>query len=517
MSVSLDGLSDATLIYASTLRAVARVSKPTALKIIEELEEQRSSLKLIASENYSSINCQAAMANLLTDKYAEGVPFRRYYSGCAQVDSIEDDAREKAKRLFASDHAYVQPHSGADANLIAFWAILHEYVGKPYLGSIGRKSILDATAEELSELRKLFGNQRLLAMDYACGGHLTHGYRMNVSSQMFEAHSYEVRRDTGLLDYDLILEKAKAVRPLILLAGYSSYPRKINFRIMREIANSVGAVLMVDMAHFAGLVAGGAFENDFNPITFADIVTTTTHKTLRGPRGGLVLCKAHLKNIVDKGCPLVMGGPLPHVIAAKAVAFSEALHPSFSIYAKQIIENATILATRCMENGLQVATQGTDNHMVIIDVRNFSITGKQAEDAMRSCGIALNRNSIPFDPERPEYTSGLRLGTPALTTLGMREQEMREIADIVSQILRGTKRGYDEIAKKGQASKDNTHDVATTERTLSKKEHILDPQTKVICREKVRQLLSQYQLYPSLDLVVVRNVVDSVSEATDGQ
>jgi glycine hydroxymethyltransferase len=212
-----------------------------------------------------------------------------------------------------------------------------------------------------------------------------------------------------------------------------------------------------------------------------------------------------------------MGGPLPHVIAAKAVAFSEALHPSFSIYAKQIIENATILATRCMENGLQVATQGTDNHMVIIDVRNFSITGKQAEDAMRSCGIALNRNSIPFDPERPEYTSGLRLGTPALTTLGMREQEMREIADIVSQILRGTKRGYDEIAKKGQASKDNTHDVATTERTLSKKEHILDPQTKVICREKVRQLLSQYQLYPSLDLVVVRNVVDSVSEATDGQ
>jgi glycine hydroxymethyltransferase len=496
---------------------VARESKLTALKIIEELEEQRGSLKLIASENYSSIGCQAAMANLLTDKYAEGVPFRRYYSGCAQVDSIEDDAREKAKKLFSADHAYVQPHSGADANLIAFWAILHEYVGKPYLGSIGRKSILDASVAELSELRKLFGNQRLLAMDYACGGHLTHGYRMNVSAQIFEPHSYEVRRDTGLLDYDSILDKAREIRPLILLAGYSSYPRKINFRIMREIADSVGAVLMVDMAHFAGLVAGGVFENDFNPIPFADIVTTTTHKTLRGPRGGLILCKSQLKSMVDKGCPLVMGGPLPHVIAAKAVAFGEALHPSFSTYAKQIVENAKALAKRCLENGLQVATQGTDNHMVIVDVRNFSITGKQAEDSMRSCGIALNRNSIPFDPERPEFTSGLRLGTPALTTLGMREREMDEVADIVSQVLRGTRRGYDEISKKSEIPKAISHDTATLERTLSKKEHILDPQTKVTCREQVDRLLSRYQLYPSLDLDIVRKMVESVSEVTNAE
>jgi glycine hydroxymethyltransferase len=512
MSYPINELSDATLIYASTLRSVARVSKLTALKIIEELEVQRSSLKLIASENYSSIGCQAAMANLLTDKYAEGVPFRRYYSGCAQVDSIEDDAREKAKKLFAADHAYVQPHSGADANLIAFWAILHEYVGKRYLGTVGRKSILDASAAELAELRKLFGNQRLLAMDYACGGHLTHGYRMNVSAQMFEAHSYEVRRDTGLLDYDAISEKAREIRPLILLAGYSSYPRKINFRVMREIADSVGAVLMVDMAHFAGLVAGGVFENDFNPIPFADIVTTTTHKTLRGPRGGLILCKSHLKSMVDKGCPLVMGGPLPHVIAAKAVAFTEALHPSFSTYAKQIVENAKALANRCLENGLQVATQGTDNHMVIVDVRNFSITGKQAEDAMRSCGIALNRNSIPFDPERPEFTSGLRLGTPALTTLGMKEREMNEVADIVAQVLRGTQRGYDDVPKKTDVTKPDSGDTATLERILSKKVHILDPQTKVDCQEKVNQLLARFQLYPTLDLNVVRNLVESVSE-----
>lgn len=442
------------LAYVASLEKVGEVSPQTAASIVQELADQRSNLKLIASENYSSLSTQLAMGNLLTDKYAEGFAYHRFYAGCDNVDAIESYTVEEAKKLFGAEHAYVQPHSGADANLIAYWAILTTKIQAPILEDMGETNPAHLSREDWDRIRVELGNQRLLGLDYYSGGHLTHGYRFNVSAQMFDAYSYSVDRETGLLDYDEIEKMAEKVKPLILLAGYSAYPRLINFRRMREIADKVGAVLMVDMAHFAGLVAGKVMTGDYNPVAFADVVTSTTHKTLRGPRGGLILSKAEYAENVDKGCPLVIGGPLPHVIAAKAVAFTEANRPEFQNYAKQIVENSKALAEACIAEGMVVATGGTDNHLLLLDVTGFGINGRQAESVLRECGITLNRNALPFDPNGPWYTSGLRIGTPAVTTLGMGKPEMQEIASIIKDVLSAARPQIIESGKKrGQTFK----------------------------------------------------------------
>jgi glycine hydroxymethyltransferase len=342
------------------------------------------------------------------------------------------------------------------------------------------------TLEEWNAVRAQTGNQRMLGMDYYSGGHLTHGYRHNVSAQMFEVHSYGVDRATGLLDYDAIEKQAREVRPLILLAGYSAYPRAIDFRRMRAIADAVGAVFMVDMAHFAGLVAGGVFEGDFNPVRHAHVVTSTTHKTLRGPRGGVVLCTNEFRDAVDKGCPLVMGGPLPHVMAAKAVAFTEANKPEFGAYAHAIQRNARALAAACIDEGLAVASGGTDNHLLLVNVTGFGLTGRQAESALRECGITLNRNSLPYDPNGPWYTSGLRLGTPAVTTLGMAEPEMREIGAILKLVLANTN---PTTIEKGEHAGQR-----------SQAKYTIAPNASRAARERVKTLLDRFPVYPELDL-----------------
>lgn len=482
------------LAYLAHLTVVARIAPPIAQSILQELRDQRANLKLIASENYSSLATQLAMANLLNDKYAEGYPEHRFYAGCENVDAIETFACTEAKRLFGAEHAYVQPHSGADANLVAYWAILHARVELPALHEVGESNPSKLSFEAWEKLRQKLGNQRLLGMDYYAGGHLTHGYRHNISARMFEAHTYSVDPATGLLDYEAIEAKAKEVRPLILLAGYSAYPRKVNFRRMREIADAVGAVLMVDMAHFAGLVAGGVFEGDFNPIPYAQVVTTTTHKTLRGPRGGMVLCNKEFAEAVDKGCPLVLGGPLPHVIAAKAVALAEANRPEFKDYARKIVENAATLAQACMERGMKVATGGTDNHLFLIDVATtFGFTGRQAESALRECGITLNRNSLPADPNGPWYTSGLRIGTPAVTTLGMGKTEMREIAEIMDLVLR------------------HTSAVSSSAGGGGKAKYALPPSIRDTARRRVQALLEQFPVYPELDISWLSKIVEEVT------
>ena len=327
-------------------------------------------------------------------------------------------------------------------------------------------------------------------MDLYSGGHLTHGYRLNVSGFMFEAHTYSVDPETKILDLDKIREQAHALKPLILVAGYSAYSRKINFAKMREIAEEVGAVFMVDMAHFAGLVAGKVFSGDYDPVPHAHVVTSTTHKTLRGPRGGLVLCKREFKDFVDKGCPEILGGPLPHAMAAKAVAFREALTPGFQAYAHRIVDNARALAEALAEEGIPVLTGGTDNHLILLDVaQGFGLTGRQAETALRSCRITLNRNTIPFDPQGAWYTSGLRLGTPAVTTLGMGANEMKEIAAIFKLVLSNTTPTIKTKGKqKGQRSLKNYH---------------LDEPVIQEAQQRTHSLLQAYPLYPELDLSLI--------------
>ncbi|MDA3850822.1 MAG: glycine hydroxymethyltransferase [Spirochaetaceae bacterium] len=480
----------AMVAYLASLTKVAEVAPEIAASTVKELEDQRSYLKLIASENYCSLSTQLAMGNLLTDKYAEGFPFHRFYAGCDNVDSIEDYAAKKACEIFGCEHAYVQPHSGADANMIAYWAILNTRVQVPALKEMGETNPSKLSREDWNKIRAKLGNQRMLGLDYYSGGHLTHGYRHNVSAQMFDAYTYTVSKETGLLDYDEIEKQAVEIKPLILLAGYSAYPREINFRRMREIADKVGAVLMVDMAHFAGLVAGGVFIGDFNPIKFAQVVTTTTHKTLRGPRGGMVLSTAEFAEAVDKGCPLVIGGPLPHVMAAKAVAFTEAAKPEFATYSKIIVKNCQALASKCIEKGLTIATGGTDNHLFLIDVRNLGLNGRQGESVLRECGFTLNRNSLPFDPNGPWYTSGLRLGTAALTTLGMGVEEMAEIADILALVLKNTKPAT--IASGANAGKP------------SKAKFDIDDKIVQEARKRIKTLLDGYLLYPELDLEVLK-------------
>jgi glycine hydroxymethyltransferase len=472
--------------YIANLAETAKVAPAIATSIVKELADQRSNLKLIASENYCSLSTQLAMGNLLTDKYAEGFPNHRFYAGCANIDSIESYAAEQACKLFGAKHAYVQPHSGADANLIAYWAILTTRVQTPALEKLGETNPAKLSQNDWNKLRAEIGNQKMLGMDYYSGGHLTHGYRHNVSAQMFDAYSYGVDKATGLLDYDVMEKQALDLKPLILLAGYSAYPRKINFARMREIADKAGAVFMVDMAHFAGLVAGKVFTGDYDPVAHAHVVTTTTHKTLRGPRGGMILCTEEFAENVDKGCPLVMGGPLGHIMAAKAIALTEANMPEFKNYAAKIVENSAALSKFCIDEGMTVATGGTDNHLFLVNVTPFGLTGRQAESALRDCGITLNRNSLPYDPNGPWYTSGLRIGTPATTTLGMGVDEMKEIASILKSILSNTK--------------PETITVGKNAGTLSKAKYIVDKAAGDEARSRVKTLIDKYPVYPQLDL-----------------
>lgn len=473
--------NSAAIAYIASLDQIDTVLPEVTKSIEKELQDQRHFLKLIASENYCSYPVQLAMGNFLTDKYAEGYPGHRFYAGCDNVDAIEDLAVRELKELFGAEAAYVQPHSGADANLVAFWSILTMKVQSPEIERLGKKTLDELTKEEFEQVRQLLINQKVLGLSLSSGGHLTHGFRHNVSAKMMKAASYDVDPKTELLDYAHVLEIAKKEKPAILLAGYSAYPRKLNFAKLKEIADEVGAVLLVDMAHFSGLVAGKVFSGDFNPVPFADLVTSTTHKTLRGPRGGFVLSTKKYEEVINKGCPMVLGGPLPHVMAAKAIAFKEALQPAFADYATRIVENSKSLAGALLKRGLRLVSGGTENHLMVIDLTSFGLTGRQGETALRQGGLTVNRNSIPFDPNGAWYTSGLRLGTPALTTLGMGSSEMEEIGDIIYQILSQTKAGTN--AKTGANSK--------TEVIIG--QEVLKEQ-----QSRAQALLERFPLYPEL-------------------
>lgn len=467
--------------YLAALDHLYQVSPNVAENIVKELRTQRSTLKLIASENYCSLSIQLAMGNLLTDKYCEGYPYHRFYAGCENVDAIEKEAADMAKAVFGAAHAYVQPHSGADANLVAFWAILIQCIQNPEIEKLGKKNLEELSPAEFEKVRQLLCNQSFMGLGLSSGGHLTHGFKQNISAKMMRAIPYEVDPTTHLLDYGKIAEIARKERPLILLAGYSAYPRRINFAKMREIADEVGAILMVDMAHFAGLVAGKAFQGDENPIPFAHVITSTTHKTLRGPRGGLVLCTSEFADNVNKGCPFVLGGPLPHVIAAKSICFQEAQTAEFQTYAQKVIENSRSLAESLHKRGVSVVTGGSDNHIVLIDVSKLGLTGRIAEAALTEAGITANRNMVPFDLNGAWYTSGIRLGTPALTTLGMGGVEMDEIADLIAKILNHTHPKV--IEKTGQPSQAK----GETEKKIIEE-----------VRGRIGALLHHFPLYPEL-------------------
>jgi glycine hydroxymethyltransferase len=466
--------------FAAALQAVQAVEPRVAAAIEAELGSQRRQLKLIASENYASPAVLLAMGNWLSDKYAEGVPGRRMYAGCEQVDAVERIAAEHATALFGAQHAYVQPHSGIDANLVAFWAILARRVEGPFLEAAQAGHVNDLAPDAWARLRAALGSQRMIGMSLDAGGHLTHGFRPNISGKMFDQASYGVDAQAGLIDYAAVRRLAHEFRPLILLAGYSAYPRNPNFARLREIADEVDATFMVDMAHFAGLVAGGVLTGDLDPVPHAQVVTTTTHKSLRGPRGGMVLANAEYAEYVDKGCPMVLGGPLPHVMAAKAVALAEARQPEFAGYARAIVENARALAEGLSRRGVRLVSGGTDNHLVLIDVAaSFGLTGRQAEASLLESGVVTNRNSIPADAHGAWYTSGIRLGTPALTTLGLGPGEMEEVADIISAGLSATS-------------------PASGPKGLSQARYILDEVVAQSCRRRSAELLEKYPLYPGI-------------------
>ncbi|SEG77372.1 serine hydroxymethyltransferase [Actinacidiphila yanglinensis] len=468
--------------FRSALEVIRGVEPRVADAIAAEIADQREMLKLIASENYASPAVLLAMGNWFSDKYAEGTVGRRFYAGCRNVDTVESLAAEHARRVFGAAHAYVQPHSGIDANLVAFWAVLSQRVERPALEKAGARQVNDLSEQDWARLRADFGNQRMLGMSLDAGGHLTHGFRPNISGKMFEQRSYGTDPRTGLVDYDALRAAAREFRPLILVAGYSAYPRLVNFRIMREIADEVGATLMVDMAHFAGLVAGKVLTGDFDPVPHANIVTTTTHKSLRGPRGGMVLCDDTLAEHVDRGCPMVLGGPLPHVMAAKAVALAEAARPEFATYAQAVVDNARALAEGLMRRGATLVTGGTDNHLALIDVSSYGVTGRQAEAALLDAGIVTNRNSVPQDPNGAWYTSGIRIGTPALTTRGLGATEMDEIAGLIDTVLTAATPA---AAAKGGRSKAN---------------YVLDRAVAEQVATRSSDLLSGFPLYPGIDL-----------------
>src|SRR3954469_7213705 len=428
----------ASAAYGAALEVIAPAEPRVAEATRAELRDQRGSLKLIASENYASPAVLLTMGTWVSDKYAEGTVGHRFYAGCQNVDTVEALAAEHARELFGSPYAYVQPHSGIDANLVAFWSILAHRVESPALERLGAKNVSELSEQDWELLRHELGNQRMLGMSLDAGGHLTHGFRPNISGKMFHQRSYGTDPETGLLDYDRVRAAAQEFRPLVLIAGYSAYPRRVNFAKMREIADEVGATLMVDMAHFAGLVAGKVFTGDEDPVPHAHVTTTTTHKSLRGPRGGLVLATAEYSDAVDKGCPMVLGGPLSHVMAAKAVALAEARQPAFQAYAQRVADNAKALAEGFLKRGARLVTGGTDNHIVLLDVTSFGLTGRQAESALLDSGVVTNRNSIPADPNGAWYTSGIRLGTPALTTRGFGADDFDRVAELIVDVLANT-------------------------------------------------------------------------------
>ncbi len=472
----------ASVAYRSALEVIASVEPRIADATRAELADQRGSLKLIASENYASPAVLLTMSSFLSDKYAEGTVGHRFYAGCQNVDTVESLAAEHARELFGAPYAYVQPHSGIDANLVAFWAILATRVEAPALAAAGAKGVNDLSEDDWETLRARYGQQRMLGMSLDAGGHLTHGFRPNISGKMFQQRSYGTDPETGLLDYDLVAAAAREFKPLILIAGYSAYPRRVDFATMREIADEVGATLMVDMAHFAGLVAGKVFTGNENPVPHAHVVTTTTHKSLRGPRGGLVLATEEYADAVDKGCPMVLGGPLSHVMAAKAVALAEARQPEFQTYATQVAVNAQSLAEGFLKRDAALVTGGTDNHIVLLDVSAFGLTGRQAETALLDAGVVTNRNSIPQDPNGAWYTSGIRLGTPALTTRGFGHDEFDQVAELIVEVLSQTTA---DTAKSGAPSKVKS----TTADGVSDR-----------VKAASAELLDAYPLYPGLEL-----------------
>ncbi len=412
-------------------------SDPVVADLIQhELRRQRDHLELIASENFTSASVLAAQGSVLTNKYAEGLPKKRYYGGCEFVDGVEQLAIERARQLFDAAHANVQPHSGAQANFAVFLALL-----KP--------------------------GDTIMGMDLSHGGHLTHGSPVNVSGKWFNVCQYGVSQETEQLDYDKILDLAKQHKPRMIICGYSAYPRIIEFDKFRAIADEVGAYLLADIAHIAGLVATGHHPN---PIPYCDVVTTTTHKTLRGPRGGLILTRdADLGKQLDKAVfPGSQGGPLEHVIAGKAVAFGEALRPEFKTYSGQVISNAKALANQLQNRGLKIVSGGTDNHLMLVDLRSVGMTGKRADLLVSEVNITANKNTVPFDPESPFVTSGLRLGSPAMTTRGMGEEEFVEIGNIIADRLL------------------NPEDEAVAE----------------TCRQRVAALCDRFPLYPHLSIKI---------------
>ncbi|MCO1598130.1 serine hydroxymethyltransferase [Micromonospora sp. RHAY321] len=385
--------------------------------VLGELDRLRGGLQLIASENLTSPAVLAALGSTLTNKYAEGYPGRRYYGGCAEVDRAEEIGIARARELFAAEHANLQPHSGASANLAAYAALVQP-------------------------------GDTVLAMDLPHGGHLTHGSRVNFSGKWFATVGYTVRRDTELIDYDEVRDLARAHRPKMIICGATAYPRLIDFARFREIADEVGAYLMVDAAHFIGLVAGRAIPS---PVPYADVVCATTHKVLRGPRGGMILCRESLAQRIDKAVfPFTQGGPLMHAVAAKAVALREAAQPEFQTYAGQVIRNAQALAAGLAAEGMRPVSGGTDTHLALIDLREVGVTGAEAEARCDAASITLNKNAIPYDPQPPMVASGLRVGTPSVTTQGMREGELRQVAGLIARAVRadpGAPGGADELSR----------------------------------------------------------------------
>ncbi|MBR3464058.1 MAG: serine hydroxymethyltransferase [Clostridiales bacterium] len=370
--------------------------------IMQEIGRQRNKIELIASENTVSEAVLEAAGSPLTNKYAEGYPGKRYYGGCEYVDIVEQLAIDRAKQLFGAEHVNVQPHSGAQANTAVYFAILEP-------------------------------GDKILGLDLSHGGHLTHGMKLNVSGRTYESEFYQVDPETQTLNYETIRQKALEVKPKVIVAGASAYPRIIDFKKFREIADEVGAYLFVDMAHIAGLVAAGLHPN---PVPYADFVTTTTHKTLRGPRGGIIMCKEeYAKKINSAVFPGQQGGPLMHIIAAKAVAFKEALSPEFRQYAAQIISNAKVMSEQLLSRGVNLVSGGTDNHLMLIDLRGTGVTGKELQERLDDCNITANKNTIPFDPEKPMVTSGVRIGTPAVTARGFKEEDCKVVADCIADCI----------------------------------------------------------------------------------
>ena len=397
-----------------TFENLKRTDKDVYEAIDKELKRQQNKIELIASENFVTDSVMEAMGSYMTNKYAEGYPAKRYYGGCECVDIVEDLAIERAKKLFGAEHANVQPHSGAQANMAVYFAILEP-------------------------------GDKVLGMNLSHGGHLTHGSKVNSSGKLYDFIPYGVDKETGRIDYDELERLALENKPKLILAGASAYPREIDFKRIREIADKCGSLFMVDMAHIAGLVAAGLHQN---PVQYADIVTTTTHKTLRGPRGGLILCKEEFAKAIDKGVfPGSQGGPLMHVIAAKAVCFGEALKPEFKEYQEQIVKNAKVLSEELKNYGFNLVSDGTDNHLILIDLRNKGITGKELEERLDDVGITTNKNSVPFDTEKPTITSGIRIGTPAVTTRGLKEGEMKQIAKLINMTVENYEDKKEEIIK----------------------------------------------------------------------